>query len=479
MQNSKLISLLKSLSIQELREFRDYVQSPFFNKNKNVIALNGFLLKHHPDYDPDFINDESISMLLFPGEKNAYFKVRNISSDLYKLAKDYLAQTFYRDESVFYPFFLLEKLREKKLHSAVKLSLKSFNNELDEMNTKDEFYLLRRSELSQQEHFFSIVNDPLDSYHYFQKDFDNFLEYSLLRLLKFYCIMLHDSVQSNFTYEMKMFEQVYDFIKSKEEFSNPTLNIYSRILRLLLEKSEDSFFALKKLKKTHSYNLSREDRYMLDLYMSSFCASMFNDHSRTDFAVEHFSISDDQFNRGEMTVGNMLYPDFLIHVKIASRVGEFAWAEKFIDRYINEIPEDKGRVCIDFSNGYMYFMKRNFGDALEALSKCHFSNSLMQTQVKILMMKCNYELGYSEQLISSAQSFGKFLERDKQMPDVMKDSFRKFSKLILDLHKLNTVTNKKTRQSEIKQINSRLYPGISNLFGVNIWLREKAAALMR
>jgi hypothetical protein len=43
MLKTKLFKLLLILDKSELRDFRDFVASPYFNKNKKVIALYEFI----------------------------------------------------------------------------------------------------------------------------------------------------------------------------------------------------------------------------------------------------------------------------------------------------------------------------------------------------------------------------------------------------------------------------------------------------
>lgn len=133
------------------------------------MALFDFIKKFHPGYDNDGLTDESISAALFPGMKHDYFKIRNLTSDLFALAKDFLSQIYFRDESIYYPTFLLEKLREKNLNIIVEQTLKQFKNQLSKETTKDEFYQLRLAEMSQQEHFYQITKDPFGSHSYFRK----------------------------------------------------------------------------------------------------------------------------------------------------------------------------------------------------------------------------------------------------------------------------------------------------------------------
>ena len=477
MQNSRLISLLKTLSPSEMKEFRDFVHSPFFNKNKNVVALFDYMKKFYPEFNSDMLSDELISSSLFPGMEHDYFKIRNLTSDLFSLSKDFLAQLYYRDESVYYPTFLLEKLREKKLYRVIDQSLKSFKTEISGAKVLDEFFLLKQSELSQQEHFHRIVKDPLGSFDYFQRDFDNFLEYALLRLLKFYSIMIHDKVQNNLEFDMKMFQQVLEFIKDPSNLRNPTLILYSRVVFLVLEKDQKYFFELKKLRKTYSENITREDRYMIDLYMSSFCADVYNTTGKPDFQREHFLISKAQFDRDEMTIGRMLYPDFMIHVKIATRVKEFRWAENFMEKYTDQLSDDDKESCLNFCNAYMSYYKGEFTKAMDLLSKTNFSKNLLKIQVKILHLQSYYEIGYLDELPAMIETFRKFLDRDKSVPEIYKNSFIKYLRLVSELIKLNLSAKSRRKDLDISVLKDETDKLQSNLFGIKIWLREKLSEL--
>jgi hypothetical protein len=51
MEKSKVIDIFRTFSPDELKRFRDFVHSPFHNKNKNVIRLFEILKKYYPDFE--------------------------------------------------------------------------------------------------------------------------------------------------------------------------------------------------------------------------------------------------------------------------------------------------------------------------------------------------------------------------------------------------------------------------------------------
>ncbi|MBK8550215.1 MAG: hypothetical protein IPL53_03820 [Ignavibacteria bacterium] len=99
MQNTKLIQLIKTFSVSEFREFKDFVRSPVFNKNKKILTLFDLIKDHYPKFDNESLTDDNVFKKMFPGETYDYFKIKNIISDLFSLGKEYLAFLQYRDLS--------------------------------------------------------------------------------------------------------------------------------------------------------------------------------------------------------------------------------------------------------------------------------------------------------------------------------------------------------------------------------------------
>lgn len=51
MHKSNFIELLKIFTPKEFKEFGEFLNSPFFNKNDNVIKLYNYIKKYFPDLE--------------------------------------------------------------------------------------------------------------------------------------------------------------------------------------------------------------------------------------------------------------------------------------------------------------------------------------------------------------------------------------------------------------------------------------------
>ncbi|MBK7255410.1 MAG: hypothetical protein IPI04_16235 [Ignavibacteria bacterium] len=176
MENTKLIKLLKSLSKSEIFRFRDFVSSPYYNKNQNVIKLCEKILNFYPGFDPVECNRRKIySGSCLEREVYNYFKIKNIISDLYQPSSLFLKLTAVEKKGIENEIALLNELHERKLDSLYLFKEKQINKYFNDVPVKDEFfyqayYQLARVNTShvkfikQDIHFDLIPEGNLDNY---------------------------------------------------------------------------------------------------------------------------------------------------------------------------------------------------------------------------------------------------------------------------------------------------------------------------
>ena len=92
MKDTKLIELLSSLSVWELKSFEKYVASPFFNVSSTVSKLLEVLIKHYPEFDSEKLTEQNIYKDLFVKQRFNHQRLRYVMTDLTFLLQDCLSQ---------------------------------------------------------------------------------------------------------------------------------------------------------------------------------------------------------------------------------------------------------------------------------------------------------------------------------------------------------------------------------------------------
>ncbi|MEO8665583.1 MAG: hypothetical protein ABI462_08795, partial [Ignavibacteria bacterium] len=349
---------------------------------------------------------------------------------------------------------------------------KFYSDKIEASPVKDEHYFFRKHLLADEMAFYLAPRDPNTNLPHLQYSMDNFLKYSLIKLLKFYNIMLHEKKQNNFDYEMHMLDEVLFYINKNKNEDNPTLLIYYYIIMLEKEKQSEYFFELKKLKDKFFDELARKDQYMLFLHMAGYCAYVFNVLGKSDFMREHFLLSKENFDKGTIKLGHIIYMDFLNHVKVAVRVDEFEWAERYINQYTEALNEEK-QSTLNFCYGYINYKKGDLDKALDLLSRANFPNFIIKIQVKILLLQVYFEKEYYEQALAMIDTFRHYLLREKSIVEDFKDSFYEYLRIINDLIKIKTGLLSENREFDLKRIKEDVEKIRFNQFGIKMWLRER------
>src|SRR4030095_14672783 len=91
MKKTKLTQLLSSFSQSEIKRFNSFLNSPYFNDKPRFVKLFEALAKFHPYYESEKLTEEKAFAAAFPGKAYSYTVFKNSLSDLYELAKLFLA----------------------------------------------------------------------------------------------------------------------------------------------------------------------------------------------------------------------------------------------------------------------------------------------------------------------------------------------------------------------------------------------------
>ena len=250
MKKSKLIKILNQLSPEDLRRFRDFVRSPFFNKKKSLIRLWNALEKH---LGRSQISFHVAGVLLKLKESLALndIQLKNLLSQLMKLYQRFLAHQKLEKEEELQMVLSLEASQEKKEFDFINFKGKQFHKRLSEnqkVSSKQLYYNYR----------FNLVLSKIESENdrtEAPKRMISVLEdaecYMTIERLK-----LYNSLWSNKRHQQTI---VPEFIESNySNFdrrlengglgieNNKLLTLYYRAIQIHRESSEEAFFFLKK-----------------------------------------------------------------------------------------------------------------------------------------------------------------------------------------------------------------------------------------
>jgi len=472
MNKSKLILLLKSFSNEDSKKFKDFLNSPFFNKNKTVIKFYDALkISINESYENDENKNEKeiIYNEIFPGKKYNEQVIKNLTSELLKIVKEYFEISVYRNDKYEKKLNLLKKLAGLKADKIYLSELNSFENDLKGL----EFYSDRSF------HHLFMIEELKISYHLERNEQPKVIE-NVMNSGEFLILYFHLHLAktiSNLNVNAQTYRVNYEYNIPEEYFIRTDYSAiikymkdvnfryselfemyFLRVISNIAPFHEENFFKLKELLLKNINSLDRAEVYGLFISLEAFCMRKINEGNlffiKEIFGIYKIEIEKDFYKFSETSP--VTFMKFRNTYLTALRLKEFDWANKFIQKFKSDLIESDKENVLNVAYAMISFENGEFEKTLEYIADISPSQLYMKIDVRNLTIMSYYELGYTESVLSAIDSFRHFLSGNAAISETMKESNFRF---INSLYKLLLV-NEKNKQIKLTRLKESLMPFI-------------------
>ena len=454
MDNSKLVILLKSFDSKELRAFKDFVSSPFFNKNEELTLFYAYLKKIAPHFPLKKIKREEVYKAVFP--KRAYDEkhLNYLMSFLLKLAEQFIGHQKYMQSGILPEYHILASCIERDLEKNYANIYSKTNKKLHDNPYRDHHYYYQCYLLSS----LADTNFLKKKIRKFDKNLqeasDNFDIYYLCRKLKYACEILDRQKTLSVKYDQKLIKELSLYLAQHPHETVPQIAIYYQIyLTLTKEKGDKHFVSLKSLLKKYIDKIPHEEMKQIYYYTLNFCIRSAR-HNEEKYIEESLDLYLDGIKRGLLFENNYLSPwTFKNTVKAGLRLKRYNWTEEFILKYYHEIAEEFRMNALNYNLADLHYYKKDFQKSQDYLKKVEFSDIFYALNTKMMLLKIYYETNEEEALYSLVASFRVFLKRNKLISNNVKEAYLNFIKMLQGLMKKEH-KSMENLQAEIKLLQS-------------------------
>jgi len=488
MNDSKLIKMLRTFTDSEIKEFEKFVDSPYFSRGRDLSNFFKTLKPFYPEFEDKKLTGENVYLKLYPGKKYEDKKSANVlhklSSDLYKLCRDFLIHDEFKNDEIRKYFYLLNKLRMKKLYSEFDKEYKNAEAITDNLykggvsDFLDKYYL--------RQSFLEYSIDKSDV----RNVFDSILtlgEYSvIIALIKGFRNIDTNSTSKSFNVDVR-YNLVDNFIKHLDyenlleemKANNDRFYPYAAVSNAIHEIFADmeniaKYFELKNLIISYISLFGHTEKYILFQTLISYCSKNIDGGNRELFIREEFENFKMIFELGIYKYSDndkIQINNFRSIISCAIDNGEIDWLENFIENYITEILSEHQGNMRHYSFAYVHFARKNFEKALECIMKVKFNFILFKMDVKNLMFKIYYELGYFEQAYSMLDTMRHYIANTNELSELFKIREKNFIKYAGKLLKIKSSDS----NSEVNYLEEEIKN--ETLLGSRNWLINKIAEL--
>jgi hypothetical protein len=483
MLNSSLMDILKALNPSELKGLSEYIHSPFFNKNRNVIKLFDYIYKQAPHFSEEKMNKEAAYRKIFgEGRFNDGF-MRTLIFIITKLSEEYLAYLNFKSDRFNQHTGLLDELFKRNVSRILAKNIKSTEKKFSAEKNKDEKYFRAMYKLTDLKNESQVLKGKTLNSKEVNEDLTPVLmEYHvkqfLITSINNFIFILNRKHLVNIKHDLVYLDEILAHLeKNLSRYSDiPLLMLLYNQLRLNLEPDNEFYYReLKKVVLSDSNSLSYLDRYNGIIGLQNFCMKQYNSGNQS-FLMEYFNMLD-YILKGRYysnTEGGDLFPqNFKNFVIVALNLKKFDWAENFIKQYSKKLDISNRENAYNFSMAKLYFAKREFEKALGFISRVSYQDLYYKLDVRHQTLMIHYELGMFNEAFDLMDSYKKFIVNSKLLSALMKKKHLFFLKYSNELFRIRLSGKpKKIKQIEKEIKNSVDYLGVS-------WLLLKLSELSK
>ncbi len=414
MEKSRLVQLLRTLTKQEQRDFRRFLQSPFFSRRAEAVLLYDLLEKHLKASKPA-PEKEAAYAAIFPGEPFDDHRLRMLMSHLFQLAGQFLAvQDFLADEAQ--PLMQLgQVLRKRKLATLFSQASADLAQKLDNQPYRNaDFY--QNTYLASLEKYRTAYDMREVESQQLQALSDELDTAFLARKLWQACFLLSHEAVSNTSYDFGLLDEALRFAERSGALDTPAIAIYYHCYRALTNPDSPAFFQIfKALVLRHGGLFPAEEVRDLYILAINFCIRRYNAGNQ-QYLHDQFDFYKDGLRHGYfLTDGELSRYTYQNAVTSGLVMREFDWVEQFIHSYRDKLAAPYQESVFSFNLARLCYEKKQFDQALPLLQLAEYKDLLLNLAAKTLQLKIYFELDEIDLLEAHLSAFKTFLRRKKEL----------------------------------------------------------------
>ncbi|MEO0474107.1 MAG: hypothetical protein AAF206_31150 [Bacteroidota bacterium] len=424
MQQTKVIRILTSLSVQERNRFHRFVHSPFFHVHQPTINFWEAIREYLAQPNTDELDRERVFEKVFPGEAFHDPKLGTLRNNLLRLLYQFLAVIEMEAKPAANRLALLTQLYERKQLALLPALLNQGFQELEEQAGINGEKLYAQFRLREFAHGVGIQGDNrspnLDG-----SGVTNRLDaFYLCEKLRYSCAMVNRAMVLSLELDerpIRILEEIYPQFAPEKE---PLASAYFQILQLLMEKdSSPTFTEVWEWVKRFESSFMEDD--LINMY--GFLISYSNYQYRQG-KMEYIQHTLDLY-KSMLRLG-LLFESYMLSsvhyrnmVSLGLMLREFNWTKEFIHTYKDSIDPPFREAAFNHNLARFYFTQKNYRKALAHLRDVELLDSFDKLSNKQLLLKTYYEVSDTDGFFPLVTTFRTYLRRNRSISGAEKEAY--------------------------------------------------------
>ena len=392
----KLINLLKSLQVEEYKDFEKFLQSPFFKSSEQYLKFFKLLRKEHPSFDLEKADLQEVYRRCFGPHSLNDTKLYNLMSGLCKQIEQYFVVRMVlspdNEQISLFDQLLVKSLSKRNMGTY-------FRKEA--LHLIEETMKIPRKQIENYHALYSLHREI-----YYNPDTPKYLEnpphikLAAEHLDIYYCMAKLRCVAEmksreriyHFQYEFPLLEAVLAHSAAPELLeSYPLLSIYHHLVKLYQRGIDEPGFreVMNIYVNKYPFLPKMEQVTLLPHLINSGIVLLKRGGSVERELLSLYKLAMDAY---VLLDGNRItHGSFINIVGLAGLCGEFDWAYGFIEQFSPYLEEGKRQPSIDLATAALYYSQGQLDEAQTCLKPEIFQIPLFDLMGRALLIRIVFD----------------------------------------------------------------------------------------
>lgn len=429
MRNSILVRFLRQFSTREMRGLASFVQNPYFNSNKDVIRLFGYLERFAPRFDDKSLNAENAFKFIYPDKTFNKARLNELMNRLLFVVGKFIGaikNTANRiDVEISILIFCKERYPER-----FKSQLRKVRRLLDgkeKGSTLHHYIATLEYELCE----YQAVNGEYVDYNAFAEALDKF--YWLSKLPLFAEMLNYKLIKADNRYDLSRLKIYLKFVEQTGYTQMPLIELWYCIVNIfknIIDKVPVAIEDYQRFKALFFQNLDDlhpNDKRNLYIYLRNIIR--FTSFDDADYYKEEFEI--DQLGLEKSLI---FFNGFLRELSIknivnsAIRLGGIQWTKDFLEQYKDVFWKKFADDVLAYCKAVINFYEGKYDEALVLFGTVEYDNVFFEIERRIKLIQIYYETDELDLFDNQIRSLRTYISRSRdRVGEPYIQSYREFN----------------------------------------------------
>jgi len=443
--NGKIIQILCHFKKREIKKFEEFLKSPFFNKNSRINLLFNELIKFYPEFKKKELTREYLFKKVFGSTNFNDSSIRNLLSDLLKLAEDFIAHQAIAKNVPEKHRIINDVMIERKAYNFMSKNMRIAEDELSKTVLKTPFYYYYKAKYSSQKLKANIEQNReyANLSGLYLETRNNLLNAFMYELMILYSNYSQLQIKETLWEEMTFLKEILYYLENNNYSSEPVLEIYYNLIKLQQTNNEDYYLRLRTILNVHNKEISMPDKRIAYFILYTYISNKFNQHDYSLF-TEFISLTELFIENGfsNHESGYMSEVFFTNTVSIYNSAKLFKESENYIKKNHHLLNPRIRANTFNYCMGLIKFHSGLLDEALNWFSKTKNENFIMKMGLDVCRLIIYYELGYIENCFSLIDANNNYIKSNKKIRKNYSNHFFNFNTIFKKLLKLKEKPDK-------------------------------------